>query len=286
MSGRWRVWPRWFSNKQMNMDNNMNSHPVVLVTNDDGIDAPGIHRLIDYLAPLGARIVAVAPLHPHSGQSSAITVSRAITMQRRPDYGGAEMAAVDGTPVDCVKLGIHAMLGGRKPDVVVAGINHGSNSGINVIYSGTMGAVLEGCILDIPSIGFSYHDHDTSASLECCRPVVEAVTRRVLVEGLPKGVCLNVNMPRLAEGERIKGVRVCRAAAGYWTEEYADYTDPHGRPFFWLTGSFHNLEPDNPDTDLYWTDRGYASVVPCRVDQSAVDVVAPLGSGFNSDYRI
>lgn len=246
--------------------------PLILVTNDDGINAPGLHELIDCVASMG-RVIAVAPDGANSGQSSAISVNKVLRVTRHPDYNGAEMYSVSGTPVDCVKLGIHAVLK-RNPDLLLSGINHGSNSGNNVIYSGTMGAVLEGCMLGIPSIGYSYHSHDMQADISACREVVELVTRRVIGQGLPTDICLNVNVPKC---DRVKGIKVTRAAQGYWTEEYADYTDPHGVPFYWLTGRFHNAEPDNPETDLYWTDRGYASVVPCRPDQSAIDSIDLIG---------
>lgn len=239
--------------------------PIILVSNDDGINAPGIHRLVDYIADHG-RIIVVAPDGPKSGQSSALTVNTPLRITRHPDYNGAEMYSVNGTPVDCVKLGIHAILNGVRPDLVLAGINHGSNAAINVLYSGTMGAVFEGCLIGVASVGFSYNSHDEGASLDACIPVVKNVVENVMANGLPKGICLNVNIPQC---DKVEGMKVARAAEGYWTEEFAHYTDPNGRPYYWLTGHFHNLEPDSPDTDLYWLEQGYASIVPCRPDQTA-----------------
>lgn len=247
--------------------------PLILITNDDGIDAPGIHELVDCVADFGD-VVAVAPDGACSGQSSAISVNKVLKITAHDDYKGAKMYSVNGTPVDCVKLAIHAVLD-RKPDLILSGINHGSNSGNNVIYSGTMGAVMEGCMMGVPSIGYSYHSHDQNSSLAACREVVDRVTRAVIKAGLPKEICLNVNIPK---GDSCKGIKVTRATRGFWTEEYAEYTDPHGRPFYWLTGQFHNEEPDNPETDLYWTDRGYASVVPVRPDQSATDSICLIES--------
>lgn len=243
----------------------MENRPLILVTNDDGINAPGIHRLVDYVNDMGD-VVMIAPKDPHSGQSSAISVNKALQITRHEDYNGAKAYSINGTPVDCVKLGIHAVLL-RKPDLVLAGINHGSNSGNSIIYSGTMGAVLEGCMLGIPSIGYSYHSHDENSDLNVCRSIIRDITGRVIKQGLPKDICLNVNFPR---NGAVKGFKVVRAANGFWTEEYAEYIDPHGKPFYWLTGKFSNQEPDNPETDLYWTDRDFASVVPCHPDQSAV----------------
>lgn len=246
----------------------IDNKPLILITNDDGINAPGIHELIDCVAEMG-NVVAIAPDSPHSGQSSAISVNKPLRVTRHSDYHGAKMFSVSGTPVDCVKLGMHAVLT-ERPDFLLSGINHGSNSGNSIIYSGTMGAVLEGCMLGIPSIGFSYLSHDESADLSACRGIVKKITARVMEQGLPRDICLNVNIPKT---DAVEGMKVVRAARGYWTEEYADYTDPHGNPFYWLTGKFHNDEPDDPDTDLYWLARGYASIVPCRPDQSATDKI-------------
>lgn len=254
-----------------------NKQPSILVSNDDGINAPGIHRLVDYISGRG-RIIVVAPEGPKSGQSSALTVNTPLRIKHHPDYNGAEMYSVNGTPVDCVKLGIHAILNGERPDLVLAGVNHGSNAAINVLYSGTMGAVFEGCLIGVDSVGFSYNSHDEGRSLDACIPVVNEVVDNVMKNGLPKGVCLNVNIP---DCDEVKGVKVTRAAEGYWAEEFAHYTDPNGHPYYWLTGHFHNLEPDSTDTDLYWLERGYASIVPCRPDQTAhadmLDVYNRLG---------
>ncbi len=254
-----------------NINDTMGRRPLILVTNDDGIGAPGIHELVSAVADMGD-VVAVAPDGACSGQSSAISVNKVLRITEHSDYKGAKMYSVNGTPVDCVKLAMHALLD-RRPDLILSGINHGSNSGNNVIYSGTMGAVLEGCMVGIPSVGFSYHSHDQQSDLTACREVVDRIVRAVIESGLPSDICLNVNIPK---GDSCKGIKVTRAARGFWTEEYADYKDPHGKPFYWLTGHFHNEEPDNPETDLYWSDRGYASVVPVRPDQSAVDRIGEI----------
>lgn len=245
--------------------------PLILIANDDGINATGIHELINYIADM-AKIVAIAPDSPQSGQSSAISVNKVLRVTKHEDYNGARMYSINGTPVDCVKLGMHAVLS-ERPDLILSGINHGSNSGNSIIYSGTMGAVLEGCMLGIPSIGFSYLSHDEQADISVCRDIVRAVTAKVIAKGLPHDICLNVNIPKV---NRIEGMKVVRAARGYWTEEYADYVDPHGKPFYWLTGKFHNEEPDDPSTDLYWLERGYASIVPCHPDQSAPDQISNI----------
>lgn len=243
--------------------------PVIFVTNDDSVNAKGLRALIEALSPLG-NIVAVAPDTPHSGQSAAITVGRPLRITRHPDYLGATIYSVSGTPVDCVKLALHAIFK-EKPQLLVAGINHGSNSGNSEIYSGTMGAVMEGCTVGIPSVGFSLLHHSLEADFTECVPIVRDICTNVLAKGLPADICLNVNIPALCVPE---GVKVTRAARGHWTEEYADYTDPSGHPFYWLTGRFVNAEPGNPDTDEYWLQRQWATVVPVDIDRSAAtDVI-------------
>ena len=247
--------------------------PLILVTNDDGINAPGIHLLAKCM-PADTEILIVAPDFPHSGQSSAITVRDPLRITRHPEYSADNITAysVNGTPVDCVKLAMHALTG-CKPDLVVAGINHGSNAGTSVIYSGTMGAVFEGCMQDIPSIGYSLLDHSMQADFTYCLPFVKEITAKVIASGLPERVCLNVNFPANVV---IKGAKVVAASHSYWTDEYKEYTDPHGHRFYMLTGELINQEPDNPGTDLYWLERDYATIVPATPDQNEVDAIPGL----------
>lgn len=238
--------------------------PLILVTNDDGILAEGIHRLVDAVCDMGD-ICIVAPDSPRSGGSAAITCETILRPKEHPSYNGARMVALNGTPVDCVKLGLNAITD-RRPALVLSGINHGSNTGNSVVYSGTMGATLEGCMQKIPSIGFSLTTHrPATADFTACYGAIREIVLKVLAEGLPKGVCLNVNMP--AHGNPIKGIRLARACKGQWTEEYAAYTDPAGRPFYMLTGTYRNEEPDATDTDLYWLSQNYISVVPTVPDR-------------------
>ncbi len=250
--------------------------PLVLITNDDSINAPGLLRLVECM-PQNVDVVVVAPAEPHSGQSSAITVGAPLRIKSLPDYGGARMFTVGGTPVDCVKLALNAIVP-RRPDLVLAGINHGSNSGCNVVYSGTMGAVIEGCTVGITSCGFSLLHHSMEADFSKGMPFIKAMVTGLLDSPLPSGVCLNVNSPARVEP---KGVRVCRAARGYWTDEYERYADPIGNPFYWLTGRFVNSEPDATDTDEYWLGQNYISAVPVRVDMSAIDGVDILADRFD-----
>ncbi|MCM1483544.1 MAG: 5'/3'-nucleotidase SurE [Muribaculaceae bacterium] len=247
--------------------------PIILVSNDDGINAPGLRYLIQCISGLG-RIIAVAPDAPRSGQSSAITVESPLRITKHEDFAGAAMYSVNGTPVDCIKLAMHTILP-DKPDIMVCGINHGSNAGNSVLYSGTMGAVMEACTLGIPAIGYSLLHHSWSADFSGCTTIINAINTAVMASGLPQGVCMNVNIPARCVP---KGIKVVRAARGYWTDEYRDYTTPSGAPFYWLTGRFINQEPDSDETDLYWLDREYATVVPVSIDQSATGAIPLLKS--------
>ena len=250
--------------------------PLILITNDDSISAPGLFKLVEAL-PENVDIIVVAPELPQSGKSSAITVNAPLRIAQHPDVGNARVFTVSGTPVDCVKLALHAIVP-RRPDLVLSGINHGSNSGCNVIYSGTMGAVMEGCTVGIPSCGFSLLHHSMAADFDLSLPFVRRIIAVLLESPLPTGVCLNVNIPARVVP---KGVRTCRAAKGYWTDEYQRYMDPSSKPFYWLTGTFVNSEPQATDTDEYWLNNEYISVVPVCVDMTDGNQVAPLSKLFD-----
>lgn len=251
--------------------------PLILITNDDSVDAPGIHHLADCVKDMGDVIIA-APAEPHSGQSSALTVGAPLRIRELPGREGARVFTVTGTPVDCVKLALHAIVP-RKPDILLSGINHGSNSGTAITYSGTMGAVLEACMEDIPAVGFSLLHHSMKADFSLSTGFVRSISANVLEHGLPSGICLNVNIPAKVTPE---GVRVCRAAKGHWSEEYRRYLDPQGNPFYWLTGRFVNTEPDSTDTDEYWLSRRYISVVPVTPDQSHIPSIKSLSHRMNT----
>lgn len=245
----------------------MSSKPTILICNDDGVTAPGLRFLIETLSRLG-KVIAVAPSSSRSGQSSAITVDSPLRITRQPDIDDAEVYAVTGTPVDCVKLAMHTILGGRHVDLMLSGINHGSNAGNCVVYSGTMGAAFEACMLGIPAIGFSLLHHSWKADFTQCGPFIMQICQAVLAKGLPHGVCLNVNIPAKCTP---KGIKVLRAGQGYWTEEFVDYTDPSGKPFYLLSGRYIDTDNRPEDTDCYWLDRQYVSVVPVRPDPTALD---------------
>ena len=249
--------------------------PLILVTNDDGISAPGIRALIDVVREIGD-VVVVAPDGPQSGMGHAITLNSTLRCdQIHIDDGPQIEYECSGTPVDCVKLAISTILE-RKPDLCVSGINHGSNSSINVIYSGTMSAAVEGALEGIPSIGFSLLNYSHNADFSASKRVVKTIVEKVLKKGLPKGRCLNVNIPKLPYSD-FKGFKICRQADANWVEDFDKRKDPTGRSYYWLTGSFQNFDKGN-DTDEWALANGYVSVVPVQYDITAYDCISELKS--------
>lgn len=242
------------------------SRKLILVTNDDGISAPGMHALVEVMQKLGD-VVVVAPDKPQSGMGHAITINSTLRINKVKIYGVKQEYSCSGTPVDCVKIAVNKILK-RKPDLCVSGINHGSNMSINVIYSGTMSAAVEGAIESIPSIGFSLCNHSIDADFTASKKFVKAIAESVLKNGLPKDVCLNVNIPKLSVRE-IKGIKVCRQARANWIEELDERKDPGGNSYFWLTGKFDNYDKGKKDTDVWALDNGYVSVVPVQFDMTA-----------------
>src|SRR6218665_3674344 len=240
--------------------------PLILVTNDDGVTAPGIAALIEVVKTFGD-VVVIAPDKPQSGMGHAITINSTLRIHKVNVYGVQEEYSCTGTPVDCVKIAVNKILK-RKPDLCVSGINHGSNMSINVIYSGTMSAAVEGAIEGIPSIGFSLLDESIGADFKAAQKYVKKIVKTVLEKGLPKDVCLNVNIPRL-KADEIKGIRICRQARANWIEELDERFDPAGKPYFWLTGKFDNYDKGKKDTDVWALENNYISVVPTQFDMTA-----------------
>ena len=241
--------------------------PLILVANDDGISAPGIRNLIRIMNDFGD-VVVVAPDSPQSGKGHAITIEATIRCDKVTIEKGPQIEySCSGTPVDCVKLAVNQLLN-RKPDLCVSGINHGSNSSINVIYSGTMSAAVEGALEGIPSIGFSLLDYAHNADFSEAEQYIRKITKQVLESGLDDGVCLNVNIPKKIEGEDIKGLKVCRQANANWEEEFEERIDPKGRTYYWLTGKFVNYDKGT-DTDEWALANHYVSVVPVQFDVTA-----------------
>ena len=244
----------------------MKNRPLILVTNDDGITAPGIRALIEVMNKLG-EVVVVAPDAVQSGMGHAVTIHSTLYLDEVIiDEGPQKEYKSNGTPVDCVKLAMSEVLE-RKPDLIVSGINHGANSSINVIYSGTMSAAVEGGIEGIPSIGFSLTDFHWDADMNPAKHYVEVIAKNVLQNGLPKGIVLNVNIPSLPLTE-IKGIKVGRQSHDKWVEAFEKRTNPHGRNYYWLTGTFSNFD-QGTDTDVYALANNYVSVVPVHFDMTA-----------------
>jgi 5'-nucleotidase len=236
--------------------------PLILVTNDDGVTAPGIRALVEVAREFG-KVVVVAPDSPQSGQGHAITLSEPLRLKRVDHFEGIEAYECSGTPVDCVKLAKHVVLE-RMPDLCVSGINHGSNASINIIYSGTMSAAMEASLEGINSVGFSLLDYAWDADFEPGKPFIRQIIGHVLEHGLEGCKLLNVNIPR--EGsEGIRGIRVCRQAEARWVENYVEAADPRGNKYYWLTGEFIN-EDTGEDTDVHALEHGYVSVVPSGHD--------------------
>lgn len=248
--------------------------PLILITNDDSYLAPGIKTLVNAVKDLG-EIVVVAPDKPQSGMGHAITVGNILRLHKLEHYEGVEAYGCTGTPVDCVKLAITNVLK-RRPTLLLSGINHGANNSINVLYSGTMSAAVEGAMEGIPSIGFSLCDFSWEADFSAAAIFVRKVVVQALANEMPAKTCLNVNIP-LAKAEDIKGIKVCRQAEAYWADSYEKRIDPHGKAYFWLTGSFEGRDKGE-DTDVWALDNNYVSIVPVQFDMTAHHAIAQLNS--------
>ncbi len=260
----------------------MSKKPLILVSNDDGITAKGIRTLVYAMKEIG-EVVVVAPNSPQSGMGHAITIHSPLKIYRSDVFDGLEGVTAyesSGTPADCIKLAKYHILKGRTPDLVVSGINHGSNTSISILYSGTMSAAIEGAIEGLPAIGFSLCDHEKDPDFSHTISYVRDICLQVLKSGLPKATALNVNFPKKT-AHPIKGIKICRQAKATWKEEFDERVDPYGRKYLWLAGSFHN--PDKgEDTDEWAIANGHVSVVPCVFDLTAHHAIAIL----NDDWEI
>ena len=250
----------------------MNKRPFILIANDDGYHSHGIRQLVDFVSEM-ADVLVVAPEGARSGYSCAFSATDYLRLKVRRNMGNAEVWSCSGTPVDCVKIALSQLCQGRRPDLILSGINHGDNSSVNNHYSGTMGAALEGCMKYIPSVAFSSCYYDEEANLEPLRPYVQQIVRKVLSEGLPKGICLNVNFPAR---EHFEGVKVCRMTFGSWVEEIDKRSHPRGYDYYWVVGHYHNDEPGIEGTDQYALDNGYVAITPTKVDVTAYDFMKQL----------
>ncbi len=247
--------------------------PLILICNDDGVTAPGIQSLIEAVRDLGD-IMVVAPDKPQSGTGHGITLNATLRMQKIREEEGLKVYSCSGTPVDCIKLAIFKME--MKPAIILSGINHGSNASINVIYSGTMSAAVEGALENVPSIGFSLLDHSIDADFTAAKGIARQISIKAIEEGLPKGVCLNVNIPKL-HAEEIEGIKVCRQAKGNWEEEFEARKDPMGNEYFWLTGTFNNQD-HGEDPDIWALENNYVRVVPVQHDLTAHTALSEINN--------
>lgn len=255
----------------------MGKKPLILITNDDSIYAPGIRKLISLVKDLG-EVVVIASDSAMSGMAHAVTIETPLRVKLVDESDNYKEYITNGTPVDNVKLGKHKVLD-RKPDIVLSGINHGSNASINILYSGTMGAVLEAAIDNIPGIGFSLNEFRHDAPMDHFDTQLRRIVKYVIENGLPDNTCLNVNIPAKSD-KPIKGIKVCRQADARWVEEFEERKDPHGSTYYWLAGRFENGD-DRVDTDQKALDSNYISVVPANVDFTAHKVVDQLLGIFN-----
>lgn len=246
--------------------------PVILITNDDGITAPGIKNLVEAVKDLG-KIVVVAPDKPQSGMGHAITIGQPLRLHKMHIFEDVESWACTGTPVDCVKLAVDKILH-RKPDICLSGINHGANHSINVIYSGTMSAAVEAAIESIPSVGFSLLDYSIEADFTGARKYVRIIVEKMLKAKLDKHTVLNVNIPA-SPVELLKGFKICRQAYAKYEEDFIERNDPHGRHYYWLTGEFVNFDKGK-DTDVWALANNYVSVVPVQFDLTNYTLKAQL----------
>lgn len=245
--------------------------PLLLISNDDGYQSRGIRCLVEMLSDVGD-IIVCAPDDARSGYSCAFSATIPLRLQKREQSEGVEIWSCNGTPVDCVKLALSEICP-RRPDMVIGGINHGDNASVNAHYSGTMGVTLEGCMKYIPSVAFSLCDHRDDADFEPLRPYIRTITSQVLKEGLPKGVCLNVNFP---VAPMFQGVKICKMAPGTWFNEVSKCHHPRGYDYWWMVGQYRNDEPEAEDTDRWALDHGYVAITPTQIDLTAYSVFDQL----------
>ena len=242
----------------------MKEERLILVTNDDGYDSKGLAAAVEVARGFG-RVVVVAPETTQSGMSQAITMYNPLYLRCVRKEEGLEVYAFSGTPVDCVKMAFDYLLREERVDLVISGINHGSNSAVNVLYSGTMGAAIEGSFYGCPAVGLSLDDHGEDADFEAAVAYGRRIVGSVLENRIELPLCLNVNVP-VGRPDELHGIRLCRQNRGFWREEFYRHEDPRGREYFWLTGAFVNEEPEAQDTDEWALSPGYVSVVPVQVD--------------------
>lgn len=248
------------------------SELLILITNDDGYNSKGIKALINAVKNLG-KILIVAPDSPQSGMGHAISVNKPIRCYKTNFFDSVEAYCCTGTPVDCIKMGLY-LLKEKKPDLILSGINHGSNVSTNILYSGTMSAAVEGALSGIPSVGYSLTDYSEDADFQFSEKIVQTIAKKVIKEGLKKGTCLNVNIPNVKENQ-VKGIKVCRQGRAFWDDTFDHRKDPLGKDYYWLTGSFSSKE-QALDTDINYLENNYVTIVPTQFDMTCHDSVDEL----------
>ncbi len=256
------------------------SKPLILVSNDDGITSKGIRTLVEVMQEIG-EVVVVAPDSPQSGMGHAITIGNTLRLDQSSIFGDVIAYQCSGTPADCVKIAKHFVLKGRQPDLVVSGVNHGSNTSVSVLYSGTMSAAIEGAMESMPAIGFSLCDYASDADFDHVRPYIKKITKEVLSKGLYQGVALNVNFPP-KRNEPIKGIKVCQQAHAKWEETFKERFDPYGRRYFWLAGNFVNFDKGE-DNDEWAIANNYVSIVPCQYDLTSHPAIQEIKDSWELD---
>ena len=249
-----------------------NKKPFILISNDDGYQAKGINSLVDMIRDM-ADILVCAPESGRSGMACAFSANDPLVLVPQRQEEGLEVWSCNGTPVDCVKLALEELCKERRPQMVIGGINHGDNASVNAHYSGTMGVTLEGCMKYIPSLAFSLCTHDWFADFEPLRPYIRKIVRKVLDDGLPKGVCLNVNFPVV---DQFKGVRICRMAPGTWDNEVVKCRHPRGYDYWWMVGRYTNDEPEAEDTDNWALRHGYIAITPTKIDITSYEMIEQM----------
>lgn len=250
------------------------SKPLILVSNDDGITSKGIKVLVEIMQQLG-EVLVVAPNSPQSGMGHAITIGDTLRLEKSDIFKKVDAYECSGTPADCVKIAKHFVLKDRKPDLVVSGINHGSNTSISVLYSGTMSAAIEAALEGLPAIGFSLCDYNSDAEFKHVIPYIKKIAQQALQHKMGKGIALNVNFPAYNKNELLQGIKVCKQADAKWQEEFDERHDPYGRRYFWMAGKFVNFD-SGTDNDEWAIKNNYVSVVPCQYDLTSQEAMETI----------
>lgn len=244
----------------------MNEQRKILITNDDGVKSKGISALIEMMRPYGD-LTVVAPFEAQSGMSAALTIGKPLRLTELKNEEGLKVYACSGTPADCVKMAMNQLFFNNMPDLLVSGINHGSNASIAALYSGTLGAAAEGTVYGVPSIGLSLSSHDPKADFSTPVFFWKIILDQFLKEPTKPNIYLNINFPDIPR-EKVKGIKFSHQGKGQWIKEFEARTDPYGFNYSWMTGEFFNLEPYNKESDHNVVEDGYVSIVPHKIDST------------------